>query len=57
MPSESKKIITMSDEQLISKVGKNNVEIIKEWLSKQPHLPEVSGMYYTYALCTLLLVL
>lgn len=31
------------DKELVLKVGKNNVEIIKEWLSKQPHLPAISG--------------
>lgn len=35
-----------NDQELISKVGKNNVEIIKEWLSKKPHLPKVSGMNF-----------
>lgn len=43
MPSELKKVINMNDEQLITKVGKNNVEIIREWLSKQPHLPKISS--------------
>lgn len=39
-----------NDEQLISHVGINNVEIIKEWLLKQPHLPKISGRFtYNYA--------
>lgn len=33
----------MNEEQLVSKVGKNNVEIIREWLLKQPHFPAISG--------------
>lgn len=46
MPSESKpENKNMNDQQLISSVGKNNVEIIREWLSKQPHLPKISGTY------------
>lgn len=45
MPSESKHDVNNmnNDEQLISNVGINNVEIVKEWLSKQPHLPKISG--------------
>ena len=43
MLSESKQDIYMHNEQLITKVGINNVEIIKDWLSKQPHLPKISG--------------
>lgn len=43
MPSGTKEDVIMKDEQLISEVGKNNVEIIREWLSKQLHLPNISG--------------
>ncbi|XP_060842121.1 uncharacterized protein LOC132922564 [Rhopalosiphum padi] len=42
MPSESKQEVDMNNEQLITKVGSNNVDIIREWLSKQPHLPKIS---------------
>jgi len=45
MPSESKQEVDMSNEELITKVGSNNVDIIKEWLSKQPHLPKISGTH------------
>lgn len=33
----------MNEEQLVSKVGKNNVGFIREWLLKQPHFPEIAG--------------
>jgi len=32
-----------TNEELIAKVGVGNVDIIREWLSKQPHLPKISG--------------
>lgn len=43
MPSASKQMVKMNDEQLVSKVGKNNVDMIRVWLLKQPHLPKISG--------------
>lgn len=43
MISDLKQEAYTNNEQLISKVGVNNVEIIREWLSKQPHLPKISG--------------
>ncbi|XP_015370333.1 PREDICTED: uncharacterized protein LOC107166259 [Diuraphis noxia] len=42
MFTESKQEV-YTDEELIAKVGADNVDIIKEWLSKQPHLPKISG--------------
>jgi len=46
MLSESKQEV-YTDEELVAKVGANNVDIIKEWLSKQPHLPKISGTIVT----------
>lgn len=47
MLSETKQEVfnIMNDEQLITKVGNSNVDIIREWLSKQPHLPKIPGRY------------
>lgn len=27
-----------------SKIKKEDIEMLKEWLTKQPHLPEIKGM-------------
>lgn len=53
MSFERKQDVYMTnDEQLlISKVGINNVDTIKQWLSKQPHLPNISGRYLIYNTC------
>jgi len=44
MLSESNQEVFMNNEQLITKVGNTNVDIIREWLTKQPHLPKISGI-------------
>lgn len=43
MISDSKQEAYTNDEQLITKVGVKNVDIIRDWLLKQPHLPKISG--------------
>ncbi|KAL4149899.1 hypothetical protein QTP88_003750 [Uroleucon formosanum] len=42
MISDSKQEAYTNDEELITKVGANNVDIIRDWLLKQPHLPKIS---------------
>lgn len=32
-----------NDKELLSKVDQISVQVIREWLKKQPHLPEISG--------------